>query len=139
MFLAAVEQDITHYLPMALAREGLRFKIRFTISSSPVLSAFPLGSTTGTAQGTARDTPQAPAPAPRQIPWGMAQGGPGMQHPEVSLVSWGEGTLEETRRGSREAGDREAKGIARGESRGSEMGQHMPYRKADIQTEQKRC
>lgn len=50
MFLAAVEQDITHYLPMALARERLRFNIRFNISSSPVLSAFPLGSTTGKAQ-----------------------------------------------------------------------------------------
>lgn len=35
--------------------------------------------------------------------------------------------------------DREAKSVARGESRGSEMGQHMPYQKADTQTEQKRC
>lgn len=55
------------------------------------------------------------------------------------MVSWEAGTLEETGRGSRAAGDREANSIARGESRGSEMGQHMPYKKADTQTEQKRC
>lgn len=134
MFLAPVEWDMTLYLPMALAREGLRFNI----SSSPVLDAFPLGNTTGTAQSIARGAPQVPEPVPRQLPWGMAQGGPRMWHPEVAVVSCGAGTLEEVGRGSRAAGDREAKSIARGESRGSEMGQHMPYQKVDTQTEQKR-
>lgn len=78
-----------------------------------------------------------------------------MQHPEVVVVSWGAGilgggwegiqsscetvTLEETGRVSRTAGDRKVKSFARREPRGSEMGQHMPYKKADTQTEQKRC
>lgn len=55
------------------------------------------------------------------------------------MASCGAGTQEETGRGSRVAWDKKVNSVARGESRGSEMGQHMPYKKADIQTEQKGC
>lgn len=130
MFLARVKQDITHYLPMALAREELRI----TISRSPELGAFPLGSTRhslGRSTGSGACTPAAPTGNSMRGTWDAApRGGSGQLGGRDTGGGW---------EGPRAAGDRKVNSIARGEPRGSEMGQHMPYKKADTQTEQKRC
>lgn len=95
MFLARVKQDITHYLPMALAREELRI----TISRSPELGAFPLGSTRhslGRSTGSGACTPAAPTGNSMRGTWDAApRGGSGQL---------GAGTLEEAGRDPEQQG-----------------------------------